>query len=149
MADIGTMREAIKTRLEAAAVPNLRVYERWPNVLDSPRGGCAGVVVPRDGEYEQSFGTYPFDRMTLSWELHCFVDTAGGLPNAEEILDRYLSNEGVHSIRLGMSGDRRLGGEVDYVFVQGFHDYGIKLVGDPPDQHAYVGAVLDLHCDLR
>ena len=146
MAVIGTIRLAIRTRLEAASIPDLRVYERWPNTLEVPRGGCAVIVKPASWSYEQSFGTHPFDRTEMFWELHCFVLTDGGLPNAEELLDRYLSNTGVHSIRQAISADRRLGGEVDGTFIVGGRDYDLKQW---PDDKVYSGAVLDIRCDLR
>ena len=146
MADIGTMRAAIKARLAAADVPDLLVYEHWPNVLNAPKGGCAAIIKPSSGLHDQSFGSYPSDRTEMMWELHLFVSTDGGIPNAEDILDRYLSNSGVHSIRLAVAGDRRFGAEVDYTQIVGWRDYDLKQW---PDDKVYAGAVIDLRCDLR
>ncbi len=146
MADIGAMRAAIKTRLEAAGIPGLQVLDHWPNSLTMPRGHCAVIIKPASGSHDQSFGAYPFDRTEIRWELHLFVGTEGGIPNAEEILDKYLSNEGPHSLRQGIAGDRRFGGQVDFTQLVGWHDYDLK---EWPDQKTYMGAILDLRSDVR
>ena len=102
MASVGAIRAAIGDRLRT--VNGLNVYDVWQgNIL----GPCA-IVVPQVSAMGQTMGRVDFSRFEL--DIVVAMHTAGGLPNAQQIIDGLTSNTGADSVLAALDTDRTLGG---------------------------------------
>lgn len=102
MADIGTIRIAIGDRLRT--INGLNVYDTWSGNILMP---CA-IVVPQENEMGQTMGRVDFSR--FGFDIVCAAGMAGGLQNAQQTLDKLVSNTGSDSILAALDTDRTLGG---------------------------------------
>ena len=91
----------------------LAVYEDWPNNVQAP---CA-IVWHTGTEHDQTFGqNATHDLAIYRFEAVLAVGTAGGLSNAEDQMDEFVSGTGAKSIRAALTADRTLGGVVHALF---------------------------------
>ncbi len=129
-----TVTTAIKTRLDAANITGLQVEPRWPKQLTPPLQGCVLVVDCTDIEYGLVFGGT--DRSRLTVQLHLFVSMAGGLDNADSLLDPFISNTGGASILQAIRADAYLGSTVKYALPPtGVSEIGVRHFG--PDDAGF------------
>lgn len=130
MADVGAIRDAIKTRL--ATISGLRPHDVWPDTLSPP----AAMVVPLSQT----------NRLTFSgnYKHHVFeVTTAvqiGTLRTAQDALDAYWSDTGGSSIEAAIRGDETLGGSVLGIPSIEGTEYGVDVViGEGANAVTYLG----------
>ena len=137
MADIGTIRGAIQTRLETTlSGVGLHVYSEWPDQIVPP--AVLVAIAPLGVEYEQTLGAT--DRMLLHFNLVVLASLQGGLVNAQAAIDPWLSNTGASSIRVALAADRTLNGGVHGLHVRRVRDYG----GVQINSQEWLGATIDL-----
>lgn len=140
MADVSTIRGAIQTRLETTLTGlGIHVYSEWPDQITPP----AALVALSPGvgiEYEQTLG--PTDRMLLHFEIVIIVTLQGGLGNAQQALDPWISNTGASSIRVALAADRTLTSNVHGLHVRRVRDYG----GLQVNGQEWLGAKIDVDC---
>lgn len=124
----------IKARLDAANIAGLTVQSRWPKVLSPGLAGCLCVVDATEIEYGLVFGST--DRSRLTIQLALFVSMAGGIDNADELIDPYLSNTGNQSILQAIRGDAYLNNSVQYALPPtGVSEIGVRHFG--PDDAGF------------
>lgn len=102
MTDVGTVREAIATRLRT--INGLNVYSEWQGNINFP---CA-IVVPQVSEMGQTMGRIDFSR--FEFDIVVAMNMAGTLENAQQRVDALTSNTGTESILAALDTDRTLGG---------------------------------------
>jgi len=108
---VRTIRRGLKAAL--GAVDGLAVYEDWPNNIQAP---CA---IPElvGTEHDQTLGSNStHDLAIYRFEAVLAVSLAGGLSNAQEQMDEYLSGTGGKSVRAALAADRTLGGACHSLF---------------------------------
>ena len=125
------------------------VYEKWSEQVTTP----AVMFHPPTGVYEQAFGPSGDARMTLTVEAEVLVSLAGGIGNAQAVMNRYLSNTGANSIRAAIALDRTLGGNANYALCHGWRDYDTKVIGGDlnPTRDSgveYLGATMAIEVDV-
>lgn len=115
MATVGTIRDALKTRL--ATISGLRTHDVWPDTISVP----AALIKPRRlGQEVQFSGNQHRD----IYEITVIVQAAGGLGRAQDALDAYVSRTGTNSIEAAIEGDTTLGGNAQLTMFQGWETYG-------------------------
>ena len=129
MADIGTLRDALQTRLDT--VSGLLPYdvatghERMPCsiVLPAPGGGweTAGIT-----------DTSPSGVDKQRFYIEVYVSLAGGLARAQDQLDSFISPTGSTSIERAIYADKTLGGSADSTRVFRFDRYQWARLNEPP-----------------
>ena len=107
MASLTALRDELQTRL--ATIAGLNTYDDWPDNFFSP----GAIVLPVGSQPEQLLGA-------ADYSLHLFeivvaVTQAGGLKNAQQLLDAYTSNTGASSVIQALDGDRTLGALADWL----------------------------------
>lgn len=152
MAALGTVREAVKATLDAAAIPGLEVYDDWPETINvSPGGGAVVIIKPTSLTYGETFGA---DMTRVDVELHVFVSLSGGFKNAQDLLDPYLSNTGGNSILQAIRADTRHGDVVLGSLPSAVREIDLKVIGGSEYKNALAGqvlfgAVIDMWCMVR
>lgn len=97
----------------AAHIDGLNVYEDWPNNAQMP---CV-IFEFVEAEHEQTFGpSSAHDLAVYRFESAVAVSLAGGLSNAQEMMDEYISGLGDKSLRVALASDRTLGGNACSLF---------------------------------
>ena len=144
MTSLSAVRDAVKARLDGQAIAGLNVNDTWPNEIYFPSGGgCACIVNVVGVQYGQVFGAS--DRSVVNIELHLFVVLAGGMPNAQDNLDPYISNTGAQSVLQAFRADPYLGSTVYYCLPPSeVRDYGVKEIGPPGREVWLLGAIIPL-----
>lgn len=108
--NIAAVRDGLKANL--ATVSGLRAHDVWPDTVNPP----AALVTYTGPEFLR--------RSTLArtWEAYfdvqMIVSMAGGLDNAQHLMDAYLVTEGVGSVIAAIESDDTLDGAAEYVLVQ-------------------------------
>lgn len=108
---VRTIRRGLRAAL--GAIDGLAVYDDWPNNAQMP---CA---IPElvGVEHEQTLGaSTSHDLAIYRFEAVVAVSLAGGLPNAQEQMDEYMSGTGSKSVRAALAADRTLGGACHSLF---------------------------------
>ena len=138
---------ALKTRLDAANIAGLQVESRWPKQLTPPQQGCLCVVDCTDIEYGLVFGA--IDRSQLKIDLHLFVSMAGGIDNADSLLDPFISNDGSASILQAVRADAYLGSTVKYAQPPtGVREIGVRHFGPDDAGFDLYGATISMVVDV-
>ena len=133
MANIADIRVGLQARL--ATIAGLHAYTEWPDQVTPP----AALIKAASAQHEQAFGGG--DAITeMQIEVHIALALKGGLANAQRAIELYLSNTGTSSIRVAITGDRTLGGNVQYAFVRGWRAYDtVEINGQE-----YLGAIVEV-----
>ena len=113
MASVTAIRNGLKARLDTIS-GGLPVFARWPNVFPA----LGGIIIDHVGsEPEFTFGnSTAHDLSRFDFEIIVAAGNAGGIENAEDTLDGYVSNTGAFSVRAALDGDRRLGGACNLIY---------------------------------
>src|SRR5688572_10982092 len=138
MTELADVRDAIKTVLDAAAMPGLTVYAYPDGQANIP----AVLVVPADADFDVAMGrgndTWLFDLTVLVSE--------SATPLAQRHLDSYVTGGGTTSIRKAIFGNRTLGLSNCDAHIAGMSGYNSQhTVGAA----TYYGAVLRLIAHIK
>lgn len=124
-ATIGELREGLRARLDT--ISGLRAYRRMPAKPEPP----AAAVLPRTGEYEESFD----GAVTHRFHIWLYVQGAD-IDRGQAAIDEYLDPAGARSIKQVIEADPTLGGLECSAKVVGYEAYaqlvdvaGTQLLG--------------------
>lgn len=129
MAELGAIRSALKTRLEA--IGGVRAHDIWPDQVNPP----AGMLAPISGDYDDDMSGDSTHRLEL-----VFVIQWGTTRGAQNSLDPYIATTGSKSVKAALEQTATGQDVLDSVKVSGYRDYGrIDLGGG-----RYLGCVFDV-----
>lgn len=134
MASYANIRAGLLTRLNT--IPGLHTNAEWPEQVVPP----AALVKLVSGDYEQAMGAGGDDDTNVRLEIWLALALKGGLENAQRLIEEYLDDEGTNSIRVAVTGDRSLGGNVSYTFVHGWRAYDTLEING----QEFMGAAVDV-----
>lgn len=137
MADLMTIRQAIKTTVESN-LSGIKVYPHLPEIaLVLP----ALLVEPNDSDFVIAMGRGTDQH---SFSLLMLV-SYNELETAQHNLDPYVSGSGDRSIRQVIWNNRTLGHEGWHAHISSMFDYGIRFKGEYQGRgHEQIGARLGL-----
>lgn len=93
VASVGTIRDAIATRLATLGEP-LRVYDTMPESVSLPQ---VAIIRPVPNPTGSWWASAPTGVLVYRFEIDLFIDTQRGLAKAQDAMDGYISPAGTHA----------------------------------------------------